>query len=107
MRPDLDDVLAGLQRLLLNDFLPALAEVSAPALIFKGRCDYLSWSSATAYGKALPHARLVYLADAGHNSYDDQPARFLTALRAFLLDEPVPGVTSAVRAMPAGYEGPS
>lgn len=25
MRPDLDDVLAGLQRLLVNDFLPALA----------------------------------------------------------------------------------
>jgi len=31
MRPDLDDVLAGLQRLLLNDFLPALA-TSAPFL---------------------------------------------------------------------------
>ncbi|MBY0273941.1 hypothetical protein K2Z84_01275 [Candidatus Binatia bacterium] len=31
MRPDLDDVLSGVQRLLLNDFLPALA-ASAPFL---------------------------------------------------------------------------
>ncbi len=88
------------------DFLPALAEADPPTLIFKGGCDYLSWSSATTYGKALPHAQLVYLPDAGHNVYADEPARFMAAVRAFLLERPVPDATSALRKVPEGYQGP-
>jgi len=36
----------------------------APALVVKGSCDYLSWSSGLAYRRALPGARLVYLRQA-------------------------------------------
>src|SRR5215207_7032432 len=72
------------------DFLPALAGQTIPALVIKGRCDYLSWSSAVAYLEALPDAQLVYLSGAGHNVYQDEPERFLSVVRAFLLDRPLP-----------------
>lgn len=48
----------------------------APALVIKGACDYLSWSSGLAYRQALPNAELVYLRQAGHNAYQDQPADY-------------------------------
>ena len=38
--------------------------------------DYLSWSSGLAYRRALPNAELVYLRQAGHNAYQDQPAAY-------------------------------
>jgi proline iminopeptidase len=41
------------------DLRPALASRGAPALVLKGPCDYMSWSSAVDYVRALPDARLV------------------------------------------------
>ncbi|HJU02622.1 MAG TPA: hypothetical protein VJ966_15620, partial [Actinomycetes bacterium] len=40
---------------------PALARLHVPALVVKGSCDYLSWSSGQAYLRALPGSRLAYL----------------------------------------------
>ena len=37
-----------------------LATLRAPTLVVKGRCDYLSWSSAVAYLEAIPTHWLVY-----------------------------------------------
>jgi proline iminopeptidase len=37
-----------------ENFLPDLAGQETPTLIIKGRCDYLSWSSAKEYLRALP-----------------------------------------------------
>jgi pimeloyl-ACP methyl ester carboxylesterase len=54
-----------------DDFLDDLARQDTPTLLIKGRCDYLSWSSALDYLKELPDARLVYLDGAGHNAYQD------------------------------------
>ena len=54
----------------------------------KGACDYLSWSSASAYRQALPGAELVYLHRAGHSAYQDQPGAFLATVRAFLTGQP-------------------
>ena len=51
------------------DFLPDLEGLGIPTLVIKGRCDYLSWSSAQAYLNALPDARLLYLDGSGHNAY--------------------------------------
>ncbi|MFN8593870.1 MAG: alpha/beta hydrolase [Thermomicrobiales bacterium] len=88
------------------DFLPALSALRAPALVIKGRCDYLSWSSAVAYLEAIPTHWLVYFDKAGHNVYQDEPDRVLATVRAFLLDQPLPEPIYAGLAAPAGYEGP-
>jgi proline iminopeptidase len=89
------------------DFLPVLTGQRLPTLIIKGRCDYLSWSSAVAYLEALPDARLVYFPEAGHNVYQDEPEQYLTLVRAFLLDQPLPEPVAEGRGMPDGYEGPA
>jgi proline iminopeptidase len=85
---------------------PQLARQATPALIIKGSCDFLSWSSATAYQQALPHAGLVYLRGAGHNAYQDQPGAFLATVRAFLTGQPLPSAPWTSPSAPADYEGP-
>jgi proline iminopeptidase len=88
------------------DFLPALAGQDIPTLVIKGRCDYLTWSSAVAYLTALPDAQLVYLPEAGHNVYQDEPEEFLAVVRAFLLDHPLPEPPYEGHLSPDDYEGP-
>jgi proline iminopeptidase len=90
-----------------EDFLPDLAEVETPTLIVKGRCDYLSWSSAQEYLGALPHSELLYLRGAGHNAYQDEPGRFMENVRAFLLGRPLPGDLHEDGGPPGDYEGPA
>jgi len=85
---------------------PQLARQATPALVVKGSCDYLSWSSGLAYRQALPGARLVYLHRAGHNAYQDQPAEFLATVRAFLAGRPLPTRPWTTDGAPADYEGP-
>jgi proline iminopeptidase len=85
---------------------PALARLATPALIVKGSCDYLSWSSGLAYRTALDDARPVYLHHAGHNAYQDQPAAYLAAVRAFLAGRPLPSPAWTTDGVPADYEGP-
>ena len=88
------------------DFLPSLRRLDTPTLVIKGRCDYLSWSSAQEYLDALPDARLLYLNDSGHNAYQDEPERYMAGVRAFLLDRPLPEHPYEGDRMPEGYEGP-
>ena len=85
---------------------PALARLHTAALVIKGSCDYLSWSSGMAYLRAMPGSRLVYLHHAGHNSYQDQPAAFLATVRAFLAGRRLPEPPRTGTAAPADYEGP-
>jgi proline iminopeptidase len=85
---------------------PALARQATPALVIKGSCDYLSWSSGLAYRTALPGARLVYLHHAGHNAYQDQPAAYLATVRAFPAGRPLPTPPWTGDGAPADYEGP-
>ena len=88
------------------DYWPALATQRAPALILKGSCDYLSWSSALDYRRTLPHARLVYLRGTGHNAYQDNPRQYLAAVRAFLTGHPLPEPPYTNSQPPRDYEGP-
>jgi pimeloyl-ACP methyl ester carboxylesterase len=85
---------------------PALAGLATPALVLKGSCDYLSWGTAIDYRHALPQARLVYLHHAGHNAYRDQPATYLTVVRAFLTGRPLPIPPRTGDNVPADYQGP-
>jgi proline iminopeptidase len=88
------------------DFLPNLAGQDIPALVIKGRCDYLSWSSAQEYLEAMPDARLLYLDGSGHNAYQDEPEHYMAGVRAFLLGRPLPERPYEGSRPPEGYEGP-
>jgi proline iminopeptidase len=89
-----------------SDLRPALAGLPTPTLIIKGSCDYLSWSSATDYRRALPNSSLLYLTGAGHNTYQDRPTEVLAAVRGFLTDRPTPAQHYTGDAAPTGYAGP-
>lgn len=68
---------------------PALQAVQAPVLLLRGDCDYVPWSSAVAWRRALPAATLARVPDAGHALTAGAPAVTFGALRAFLQDEPL------------------
>ncbi len=61
-----------------------------PALILRGECDYITWDLAYQYRASLPNASLLYIRGAGHIIYHDQPDLYFSAIRAFLLDQPLP-----------------
>ncbi|WP_133787733.1 alpha/beta fold hydrolase [Kribbella sp. VKM Ac-2571] len=88
------------------DLQARLEVVSAPTLIVKGRCDYLSWSSALGYRRTLPNSSLVYLSDAGHNAYQDRPAEVLKAVSELLDHRPVSNRYERLEP-PIDYEGPA
>lgn len=81
-----------------------LARHTIPILVIKGACDYLNWSSALAYLDAFAQgpAHLVYLHDAGHNVYQDQPEAFARNMKAFLRGDPLPAEYPS-REVPADY----
>jgi proline iminopeptidase len=85
---------------------PALARLHTPALVIKGSCDYLPWSSALDYRATLPAAQLVYLRGAGHVAHGDQPASYLAVVRAFLQSKQLPIAPYAGDAVPGDYQGP-
>ena len=88
------------------DLRDQLAGRPTPALIVKGACDYLSWSSAQDYLRALPNAHLIYLPGAGHNVYQDRPSEYLAIVRAFLTGEELPISPYAADPPPIDYEWP-
>ncbi len=83
-----------------------LARVHAPALVVKPQCDYLPWVFGTDIAAAMPNARLVYLRDAGHSLYAEEPAEVLALLRAFLAGTPLPIEPATDLAPPPDLDGP-
>jgi pimeloyl-ACP methyl ester carboxylesterase len=70
-----------------DDQWPVLESITAPTLLLRGsRSDVLTSDDAERMVKAVPDARLVEIADAGHSIAVDQPSRFLGAIAPFLLD---------------------
>jgi pimeloyl-ACP methyl ester carboxylesterase len=63
---------------------PALRHVHAPVLIIRGACDYIPASITQRYLEALPQARMVEIAEAGHAVTSAQPEQTQIAIRAFL-----------------------
>ena len=61
-----------------------------PALILRGGCDYMQWEVARRYRSVLPNSTLLHIPNAGHWMDFDQPEVFSSAIRAFLLDRPLP-----------------
>jgi pimeloyl-ACP methyl ester carboxylesterase len=67
-----------------------LATDHTPALILTGSCNYIQWAPTWQYKTTLPDSTLLYVPNAGHEIYLDQPELYLASLRAFLLGTPLP-----------------
>lgn len=89
------------------DLRPALAGVTAPAIVIKPQCDYLPWTFGTDLVDALPDADLVYLRGAGHSLYVERREEVRSLIQAFLADEelPIPPVSDLTP--PPDLDGPT
>lgn len=74
----------------VDDPRPALRNLSTPVLVLRSECDYLAWAVTREYRDLLPNAILLTVDDAGHTIPLDQPKLYREAVRAFLLDQPLP-----------------
>jgi pimeloyl-ACP methyl ester carboxylesterase len=61
-----------------------LAEIACPTLIVSGDRDYTTVAEKQAWMRALRHAELAVIADSGHATPLDQPARLNHELLRFL-----------------------
>jgi pimeloyl-ACP methyl ester carboxylesterase len=78
-------LLARMQQTVLSDPRPQLQRIRAPTLLIWGEQDaMIPFTNAADYLAALPHARLAALPGIGHLPQEEQPARGLAALQAFL-----------------------
>ncbi len=74
----------------LAPFLERLAAVRAPVLLTHGRCEGSPIDRVTVLRDALPNARLVVFENSGHHALEEEPELFVSTLRAFLEDRPLP-----------------
>jgi pimeloyl-ACP methyl ester carboxylesterase len=74
----------------VEELAPALRRFERPALIVAGEADAPSVSAGKALAAALPRARLVVVAGAGHVVNLERPEAFNQALIAFLGEEVFP-----------------
>jgi pimeloyl-ACP methyl ester carboxylesterase len=61
-----------------------LGEIACPTLVISGDRDYTTLEAKAAWLGELRHAELVAIADSGHATPLDQPARFNHELERFL-----------------------
>ncbi|MEQ4206145.1 alpha/beta hydrolase [Actinopolymorpha sp. B9G3] len=69
---------------------PALQLATAPVLVLRAECDYLSWEATREYRDVLPVATLLAVDDAGHTVTTSRPDVHRRLVLAFLLGEPLP-----------------
>ncbi len=78
-------LLARMQQTVLVDPAVRLPKIQAPVLLIWGEKDRLiPFSNAADYTALLPQSRLVSFPDLGHVPMEEDPARSLVPLRAFL-----------------------
>lgn len=66
---------------------PELSRVTSPALVLRGaESALLTAAGAAELASELPRARVVEIAEAGHNLHLEQPEAFLAAVLPFLAD---------------------
>ena len=80
-------LLARMRQTVLIDPEPRLRAIKAPVLLLWGQKDaMIPIANARDYLKSLPDARLVELDDLGHLPMEEDPARSLPPVRAFLCE---------------------
>lgn len=78
-------MLQRMRQTVLTDPVPLLKTVRAPTLLLWGEQDaMIPPANAADYRAALPHSTLVMLPGLGHLPHEEDPARALVPLRAFL-----------------------
>jgi pimeloyl-ACP methyl ester carboxylesterase len=78
-------MLQRMGQIVLHDPAPLLAHVQAPTLLMWGESDQMiPVANAADYRAALPHSTLVTLPGLGHLPHEEDPARALVPVRAFL-----------------------
>jgi proline iminopeptidase len=68
------------------DWSDLLRDLPTPALVVHGAADVLPLAEATRTSQHLRHARLIPIADAGHNPFWEAPDAFFSAVHAFLTE---------------------
>lgn len=88
-----------------TDPRPMLRTLRTSVLVLKGSCDYIPWRLTMEYRDVLPNAQFVYLRNAGHQAYVEQPDAYLATVRAFLQGAPLPVQPYQGHEPPANYSG--
>ena len=71
-------------------FAPTLGAVRAPALLTWGRCEPSPQERLLYLLDNLPNARFVIFEQSGHNALEEEHETFVSTVRAFVSDEPLP-----------------
>lgn len=79
------------------DLRPAMAAVKAPVLVVYGLADTIPVSSAEAWSRAFPNARLLRVSNAGHVPQVERPDVFFPAVESFLAGKWPPGAETVNR----------
>ena len=80
-----DAMLARMRQTVLTDPVPWLKKITAPTLLLWGEQDaMIPLANSADYLKAIPHAEIVALPGIGHIPHEEDPARALRAVQAFL-----------------------
>jgi len=74
----------------LPELRPRLRTVQTPVLLLRGECDYIPWEAHREYRDLLPNTTHLYIENAGHSLGGTQMELTTAAIRAFLLDQPLP-----------------
>jgi len=82
-----------------------LASVTAPVLVIKPACDYVSWRTAAEYLDVFPTARMVLLPDTGHQAYLERPDAYSQLVGDFLAGRALPLPVQNGQTIPPGYRG--
>jgi pimeloyl-ACP methyl ester carboxylesterase len=78
-------IIARMQQLVLEDPVPLLKSITAPTLLVWGEKDaMIPLRNAKDYQQALPNSTLVTFPTLGHVPHEEDPARSLAPVRAFL-----------------------
>ena len=73
-----------------HDPRPNLKSLPTPALIMRGKCDYIPWESTLSYKQSLQNSNLIIIENAGHALTEAQPEMVFISIRAFLTNQPLP-----------------
>mgnify|MGYP006266400615 CR=1 FL=1 len=86
---------------ILRDFdrLDDLRMVSVPALILVGRYDMTSVDTAEEMSRRMPRAKVVVFEESGHFMFVEEPEKFLSVIRSFLMtrEQAASGSVTGVR----------
>jgi proline iminopeptidase len=70
------------------DARPGLKKVKGPVLIIQGREDAVGYNTFTGIHAAMPTSKLVFIPNAGHIAWFEQPKLYFDAINSFLRSAP-------------------